>query len=231
MRLRAGNRRSRQPVDRMYVAHVHPAHAADRASDEGLPLEHHHPAELQGAPDPQPGSSQVYNVIAVFTFEDQLTDIGAFVDMGKYARRRHPAALRTDPATGAGMTAGAPSRGAAQAAADRRHRGGRSGGPGRPVGAGPGAGRPDNGGAGPARRLRGRRRPRPVPASRGGCSRAAAPMRWSGRAVTSVARPASRWRPGLAWPSWLSPWPWRAHSRRAPCPPAQPDGPVAGSSS
>jgi hypothetical protein len=35
-------------------------------------------------PDPQPGSSQVYNLVAVFVFEDQLTDIGAFVDMGKY---------------------------------------------------------------------------------------------------------------------------------------------------
>ncbi len=35
-------------------------------------------------PDPQPNSSQVYNVIAVFVFDDQLTDIGAFVDMGKY---------------------------------------------------------------------------------------------------------------------------------------------------
>ena len=35
-------------------------------------------------PDPQPGGSQVYNLIAVFVFDDQLTDIGAFVDMGKY---------------------------------------------------------------------------------------------------------------------------------------------------
>ena len=35
-------------------------------------------------PDPQPGASQVYNVIAVFVFDDQLTDIGAFVDMGMY---------------------------------------------------------------------------------------------------------------------------------------------------
>jgi hypothetical protein len=35
-------------------------------------------------PDPQPGSSQVYNLVAVFVFDDQLTDIGAFVDMGKY---------------------------------------------------------------------------------------------------------------------------------------------------
>lgn len=35
-------------------------------------------------PDPQPNSSQVYNLVAVFVFEDQLTDIGAFVDMGKY---------------------------------------------------------------------------------------------------------------------------------------------------
>lgn len=42
------------------------------------------PPNSRVLPDPQPGSSQVYNVIAVFTFEDQLTDIGAFVDMGKY---------------------------------------------------------------------------------------------------------------------------------------------------
>lgn len=35
-------------------------------------------------PDPQPGASQVYNLLAVFVFDDQLTDIGAFVDMGKY---------------------------------------------------------------------------------------------------------------------------------------------------
>lgn len=33
-------------------------------------------------PDPQRGSSQVYNLVAVFVFDDQLTDIGAFVDMG-----------------------------------------------------------------------------------------------------------------------------------------------------
>lgn len=35
-------------------------------------------------PDPQPGASQVYNLVAVFVFDDQLTDIGSFVDMGKY---------------------------------------------------------------------------------------------------------------------------------------------------
>ncbi len=35
-------------------------------------------------PDPQPGASQVYNLLAVFVFDDQLTDIGAFVDMGMY---------------------------------------------------------------------------------------------------------------------------------------------------
>ncbi len=35
-------------------------------------------------PDPQPGSSQVYELVAVFVLDDQLTDIGAFVDMGKY---------------------------------------------------------------------------------------------------------------------------------------------------
>ena len=35
-------------------------------------------------PDPQRGGSQVYNLVAVFVFDDQLTDIGAFVDMGKY---------------------------------------------------------------------------------------------------------------------------------------------------
>lgn len=35
-------------------------------------------------PDPQPGASQVYELVAVFVFEDQLTDIGAFVDLGKY---------------------------------------------------------------------------------------------------------------------------------------------------
>jgi hypothetical protein len=35
-------------------------------------------------PDPQRGSSQVYNLIAVFVFDDQLTDIGAFVDMGLF---------------------------------------------------------------------------------------------------------------------------------------------------
>ena len=35
-------------------------------------------------PDPQRGASQVYNLVAVFVFDDQLTDIGAFVDMGKY---------------------------------------------------------------------------------------------------------------------------------------------------
>lgn len=35
-------------------------------------------------PDPQPGSSQVYDLVAVFTFLDQLTDIGAFVELGKY---------------------------------------------------------------------------------------------------------------------------------------------------
>src|SRR5215471_17551843 len=35
-------------------------------------------------PDPQPDSSQVYNLVVVFVFENQLTDIGAFVDLGKY---------------------------------------------------------------------------------------------------------------------------------------------------
>lgn len=35
-------------------------------------------------PDPQPGASQVYNLVAVFVFDDQLTDISAFVDMGTY---------------------------------------------------------------------------------------------------------------------------------------------------
>lgn len=35
-------------------------------------------------PDPQPGASQVYNLVAVFVFDDQLTDIGAFVDMGMF---------------------------------------------------------------------------------------------------------------------------------------------------
>jgi len=35
-------------------------------------------------PDPQPGASQVYDLVAVFVFDDQLTDIGAFVDLGKY---------------------------------------------------------------------------------------------------------------------------------------------------
>jgi len=35
-------------------------------------------------PDPQPGASQVYNLIAVFVFDDQLTDIGAFVELGTF---------------------------------------------------------------------------------------------------------------------------------------------------
>lgn len=35
-------------------------------------------------PDPQANSSQVYDLVVVFVFDDQLTDIGAFVDMGKY---------------------------------------------------------------------------------------------------------------------------------------------------
>jgi hypothetical protein len=35
-------------------------------------------------PDPQPGGSQVYNLVAVFVFIDQLTDIGSFVDLGNY---------------------------------------------------------------------------------------------------------------------------------------------------
>lgn len=42
------------------------------------------PPNSKVLPDPQPGASQVYNLIAVFVFDDQLTDIGAFVDMGKY---------------------------------------------------------------------------------------------------------------------------------------------------
>src|SRR5512135_150765 len=37
------------------------------------------PSNSNVLPDPQPGSSQVYNLVAVFVFEDQLTDIGAFV--------------------------------------------------------------------------------------------------------------------------------------------------------
>jgi hypothetical protein len=35
-------------------------------------------------PDPQPGGSQVYRLIAVFRFGDQLTDIATFCDMGTY---------------------------------------------------------------------------------------------------------------------------------------------------
>ena len=35
-------------------------------------------------PDPQADSSQVYNLVVVFVFDDQLTDIGGFVDLGKY---------------------------------------------------------------------------------------------------------------------------------------------------
>jgi hypothetical protein len=42
------------------------------------------PPNSKVLPDPQPGSSQVYNLIAVLVFDDQLTDISAFVDMGKY---------------------------------------------------------------------------------------------------------------------------------------------------
>lgn len=42
------------------------------------------PPGSQVVPDPQPGASQVYNLVAVFVFDDQLTDIGSFVDMGKY---------------------------------------------------------------------------------------------------------------------------------------------------
>ena len=40
--------------------------------------------DSQVLPDPQPGASQVYNLVAVFVFDDQLTDIGTFVDLGKY---------------------------------------------------------------------------------------------------------------------------------------------------
>ena len=42
------------------------------------------PRDSTVLPDPQPGASQVYNLVAVFVFDDQLTDIGAFVDMGKF---------------------------------------------------------------------------------------------------------------------------------------------------
>ncbi|HEY2240493.1 MAG TPA: hypothetical protein VGI21_16965 [Streptosporangiaceae bacterium] len=35
-------------------------------------------------PDPQPDGSQVYNLVAVFTFGGQQTDIAAFVDIGTY---------------------------------------------------------------------------------------------------------------------------------------------------
>ena len=42
------------------------------------------PPNSKVLPDPQPGASQVYELVAVFILDDQLTDIGAFVDMGKY---------------------------------------------------------------------------------------------------------------------------------------------------
>ena len=42
------------------------------------------PPDSTVLPDPQPRGSQVYNLVAVFVFDDQLTDIGSFVDMGKY---------------------------------------------------------------------------------------------------------------------------------------------------
>jgi hypothetical protein len=42
------------------------------------------PAPAPVLPDPQPGASQVYRLIAVFRFGDQLTDIATFCDMGTY---------------------------------------------------------------------------------------------------------------------------------------------------
>lgn len=35
-------------------------------------------------PDPQPNESQIYELVVQFVYLDQLTDIGGFVDLGKY---------------------------------------------------------------------------------------------------------------------------------------------------
>jgi hypothetical protein len=43
-----------------------------------------YPGTPLALPDPQPGDSQFYRLAAVFTYESQLTDIQAAVDMGMW---------------------------------------------------------------------------------------------------------------------------------------------------